>query len=245
MGRLVLKSKHRLLCGDSTNRDHVERLMGGEMASFCFTDPPYGVSYSGLGRNTRHQTITNDDLSPERLQAFLFEVFGIMPLVAGANVFICHADQRAGLRPAFESAVLSAGMQILGTIIWVKNAASMGWQDFRSQHEPILFACKPGGDRRRVEDRTLTTVWEISRDAQANYEHPTTKPVALVAKAIAACCPEAAVMYEPFSGSGTTLIAAEQFGRSCYAMELEPRYVDVAVRRWENLTGERAVKWED
>jgi len=242
LGQLWELGDHRLLCGNSTKKEDVDRVMSGERAAFCFTDPPYGVSYSGRGKSTSQQTIENDDLDPAKLQHFLTECFKVMPLEAGSNVFVCHADQKKGIRPAFESAMSSAGLRMLGTVIWVKNQASMGWQDFRAQHEPILFGCTDGANRMRVEDRTATTVWQIGRDAAAGYLHPTTKPVELVAKAIRFCCPVAATVYEPFSGSGTTIIACEQLGRKCRAIEISPAYVAVAIQRWADATGKEPRK---
>jgi DNA modification methylase len=130
---------------------------------------------------------------------------------------------------------------MLGTVIWVKNAASMGWQDFRARHEPILFACTEGEGRCRVDDRTATTVWEVDREAAGGYLHPTTKPVALVVRAMTLCCPAGATVYEPFSGSGTTIIACEQLGRKCRAIEISPAYVAVALERWATATGKAPV----
>lgn len=124
-------------------------------------------------------------------------------------------------------------------MIWAKNVASMGWQDFRAAHEPILFGWKDGGERVRVGDRSLTTVWNVGREG--NYLHPTTKPVELVSVAIRSCSIDGAVVWDSFLGSGTTLIACEQLGRKCLAIEIHPPYVAVALQRWADATGKTPV----
>jgi DNA modification methylase len=235
-GDLFTLGKHRLLCGDSTKAEDVARLMMGEKADMVFTDPPYGVAYSGLGQSTSNQTIENDDLDPVALGAFLTKALTAMPCAPGCNAFVCHADAKPGIRPAFESAFLAAGFSLGATIIWVKQAASMGWQDFRPQHEPILFGWKNGGARVRVKDRSLTTVWEVKRDAAASYQHPTQKPVRLIEVAINSTSADDALVLDPFLGSGTTLIAAEKTGRSCYGMEIDPKYCDVIIKRYADYT---------
>lgn len=243
-GDLWQLGQHRLLCGDSTKQEDVERLMAGEQANMVFTDPPYGVAYRGRGKTTREQEIENDDLDPDALHDFLLTCFEQFPLADGCNLYVCHDDRRRGIRPAFENAFLEAGFTLGTTIIWVKNAASMGWQDYRRQHEPILFGWNNGNNRVRVTDRAMTTVWEIGRDGANTYQHPTQKPIALAATAIINSSAESAVLYEPFCGSGSTLIAAERLGRKCRAIELDPRYCDVILRRWEAETGREAVLME-
>ena len=238
-GQLWQLGEHRLLCGDSTKAEDVAKATGGVCAQLVFTDPPYGVSYSGRGKSTSLQTIENDDLDPSALREFLLEAFRSMPCAPGCNVFVCHTDQKAGIRPAFESAFIDAGFHFGGTMIWAKNVASMGWQDFRAAHEPILFGWKDGGERVRVGDRSLTTVWNVGREG--NYLHPTTKPVELVSVAIRSCSIDGAVVWDSFLGSGTTLIACEQLGRKCRAIEIHPPYVAVALQRWADATGKTPV----
>jgi DNA modification methylase len=239
-GDLWLLGNHRLLCGDATRAEDVAQLMGSDLATLVWTDPPYGVRYSGRGQSTKRQTLENDDLDPEQLQTFLTAALCAMRCAPGSNAFVCHADAKPGLRPAFEAAFEAAGFVLGATIIWVKQAASMGWQDFRSQHEPILFGWRPGGDRVRVEDRTLTTVWNVSRDGSSTYKHPTQKPVELVRIALKNTSTGGALVVDPFLGSGTTIIAAEMTGRACYGMEIAPQYVDVSVLRWQQFTGREA-----
>jgi DNA modification methylase len=229
LGDLWQIGEHRLLCGDSTKKEDVGRVMGGERATCVFTDPPYGVSYSGLGQSTRHQTIENDDLKPEDLYTFLLSAFKEMPCAPGCNIFVCHADGRRGIRSAFENAFWDAGYISNTTIVWVKNVASMGWQDFRQAHEPILFGWLEGEGRVRVKDRALTTVWEVGREG--NYLHPTTKPSELVSIAFNACSTEGSIVWDSFLGSGTTMIAAENTKRKCRGIEISPAYCAVILQR--------------
>lgn len=242
----IIGGVHRLLVGDCTDAANVARLMDGERADVVFTDPPYGVSYSGLGQSTKHQTIENDDLDLPALKQFLLDVFACADNIMreGCVCYVCHADRPRGTRPVFETAFTETGWKFSATIIWVKQQASMGWQDYRAQHEPLLYGWKRG-DHYYCGDRAQTTVWNISRDAAATYEHPTQKPVALSERAIRNSSQVNNIIYDPFLGSGTTLIAAQRTGRRCYGMEIEPRYGDVILRRADaegltvELDGER------
>jgi len=177
---------HRLLCGDSTSADAVKTALGGATADILWTDAPYGVAYQSHmaegGTASRFRSIENDDLEPEALQAFLTACFtnAAASLRPGAAFYACHANQRPGIYPAFEAALLVSGFHIGSVLVWVKPAATMGWQNYRNRYEPILYGWKKGADRRKVEDRTETTVWEVARDAAISYEHPTQKPVELV-----------------------------------------------------------------
>ena len=237
---------HRLICGDSTRLDHVERALGGRKADLLFTDPPYGVSYQSHmakgGTASRFEPIENDDMTGENLQRFLADAFASAAAVMrpGAAAYVCHSDQKAGLRPAFESAFVSSGFHLAGCIVWVKPAATMGWQDYRNQYEPILYGWREGAERRKVEDRTQTTVWQIGRDAAASYEHPTQKPVDLPARAIENSTIAGETVLDLFGGSGSTLIAAARTGRRAVLVEKEPRYCDVIRTRWERLHAKAA-----
>jgi DNA modification methylase len=143
----------------------------------------------------------------------------------------------AGIRIAFERSFLSAGFHLSSTLVWCKQAASMGWQDYREQHECLLYGWI-GDGHRNLTNRRETTVWQIDREG--NYRHPTQKPVALISRALRNSTIRSERVLDPFVGSGTTIIACEQLGRQCYAMELEPKYVDVSVQRWEQYTGRKA-----
>ncbi|MFH1373980.1 MAG: DNA modification methylase [bacterium] len=239
-GDLWLLGQHRLLCRDATKIEDVRQLTDGQRVDCLLTDPPYGVNYSSRGRKKQAWGgIQNDNLDPDHLEKFLVTAFKNAAAVSrpGATGYVFHGISKAGIRIAFERAFLGAGFQLGSTIIWVKPSASMGWGDYREQHEPILYGWL-GKDHRRIKDRTQTTVWQIGRDG--DYRHPTQKPVALISRALRNSTIRGEVVLDPFVGSGTTIIACEQLGRRCFAMEVDPRYCDVAVQRWECCMGRKA-----
>ena len=238
-GDLWLLGEHRLLCGDATRSDDLGRLVVDQQVDCLITDPPYGVDYHSRGRKKGDWgDIRNDDLNSSDMEAFLMKVFANTAEVCreGATAYVCHGISAAGVRVAFERAFLSAGFHLASTIIWVKLAASMGWGDYREQHEPILYGWI-GNGHRKIKDRTQTTVWHIDREG--DYRHPTQKPVALISRALRNSTIRGERVLDPFVGSGSTLIACQQLGRRCFAMEIEPKYCDVVVRRWETYTGNK------
>jgi DNA modification methylase len=155
----------------------------------------------------------------------------------GATAYVFHALGVAGVRIAFERAFLAAGFHLSATLIWKKPSATLGWGDYRHAAEPILYGYL-GDGHRRIKDRTQSTVWEIEREA--NLLHLTQKPVSVMSRALRNSTIRGERVLDPFVGSGTTVIACEQLGRICYAMEIEPKYVDVCVSRWEGYTGRKA-----
>jgi len=241
-GDLYILGDHRLLCGDATDPDCYRTLLAGEQIDCIVTDPPYGVSYQSRGQKREQWgTIKNDDLSADALETFLRNVLSNIASVCrpGATAYVCHGISMAGIRIAFERAFLSAGFHLSSTIVWVKQAASMGWQDYREQHECLLYGWL-GDGHRKIKDRTQTTVWQIDREG--DYRHPTQKPVALFSRALRNSTIRGERVWDGFVGSGTTVIACEQLGRRCFAMEIDPKYCDVAVQRWETYTGKKAVR---
>ena len=240
-GDLWILGEHRLLCGDSTNLEDVERLMDGEQADMVFTDPPYNVDYSGRGSNNLG-TIKNDSMSDGDFDAFLRDVFAsyVASMKPLASIYVCHPDSQSAPKIGFERAFADCFTKS-STIIWVKQSAGMGWQDYRCQHEPILYGWKAGrGKHQFYGDRTKTTVWNVRRDAQAGYVHPTQKPVALVEESLFNSSKGSDVVLDLFGGSGSTLIACQKNGRKARLMELDPKYCDVIVKRWEQYTSEQA-----
>lgn len=237
-GDLILLGRHRLLCGDSTDFAAVERLMDGAKADMVFTDPPYNVDYQG--KTAEALTIENDAMSPEEFRAFLLASYRAMLSVTkpGGPIYVCHADSEG---EAFRWAMREAGWLLKQTLVWVKQAFVMGRQDYHWQHEPILYGWAPGAAHPWHGDRKQSTVWEVDRPFR-NDLHPTMKPVALVEKGILNSSAAGALLFEPFGGSGSTLIAAEQTGRTCYLMELGPKYCDRIVTRWEGFTGQKAIR---
>ncbi len=237
-GDLWVMGPHRLLCGDATVGDEVARVMDGEQAALIFTDPPYGVSYEG--GTAEKLTIANDDLDDPAFLAFLTSAFANMLAVTrpGGAVYACHADSR-GL--VFRQAFAAAGWLLKQCLIWVKQSLVLGRADYHWRHEPLLYGWRPGAAHFFVDDRTQTTVWEVDRPSRS-ADHPTMKPIALVATAVANSSKPGEVVLDPFGGSGSTLIACEQLGRISRLLELDPRYCDVIVRRWEQTTGMTAVR---
>ncbi len=239
-GDLWLLGEHRLLCGDATRREDIEALVGEHQVDCLITDPPYGVDYHSRGKKKgQWGDIRNDNLDSDALETLLRTVMTNTAAVCrpGATAYVCHGISMAGIRIAFERAFLAAGFQLSSTIVWIKQSASMGWGDYREQHECLLYGWI-GEKHRRVKDRTQTTVWQIEREG--GYQHPTQKPVALISRALRNSTIRGENVLDPFAGSGSTLIACQQLGRRCLAMEIEPKYCDVIVSRWEKYTGQTA-----
>lgn len=233
--------RHRLMCGDSTSVEHVQNLMGGAQADLLLTDPPYGVDYTG--KTKAALKIENDAKNDDDFIAFLRHAFEAADSVLkpGAVFYIWHADSKAYV---FRMACQMVGWEVRQVLIWVKNAMVMGRQDYQWKHEPCLYGWKSGAGHLWASDRKQTTVLEFDRPTK-NKEHPTMKPVALFDYQIQNNTKGGDIVLDLFAGSGTTVIACEQNGRTAYVMEYDPKYCDVIVKRWENLTGEKAVLLND
>ncbi len=233
--------RHRLMCGDSTSTECVQKLTGGLQADLLLTDPPYGVDYTGKTKDALK--IENDAKSDDDFIAFLRSAFEAADSVmkAGAVFYIWHADSKAYV---FRMACQMTGWEVRQVLIWVKNAMVMGRQDYQWKHEPCLYGWKSGAGHLWASDRKQTTVLEFDRPTK-NKEHPTMKPVALFDYQIKNNTKGGDIVLDLFAGSGTTVIACEQNGRTAYVMEYDPKYCDVIVKRWENLTGEKAVLVND
>src|ERR1035437_8782701 len=247
LGDLYLLGDHRLLCGDSTCVTDVERLMGGQKADMVFTDPPYNVNVAGGTHDSRAKRnfgkgakIQNDSMSDGEFHQFLVDSFTSMSMVIkdGATVYVTHADIE-GIN--FRTAFIESGFMLKQCLIWAKQQFVFGRSDYHWQHEPILYGWKAGAAHTFYGERNQWTVWSIDRPMRSEMEHPTQKPVALVEKAIGNSSKSGDILFEPFGGSGSTLIACEKTGRRCYMMELSPAYVDVICKRWEQATGKKAV----
>jgi DNA modification methylase len=235
-GDLWRLGPHRLLCGDATKAEDLSLVLENGLADLIVTDPPYGVAYEG--KTSDRLTIANDDLDDTALGSFLDAAFTAMHAVTkpGGAIYCFHADSHGlVVRQAFRT----AGWLHKQTLIWVKQSLVLGRQDYHWRHEPILYGWKPGTGHFFVDDRTQTTVWEVDRPSR-NAEHPTMKPVDLLAIAIANSSLPGEVVLDPFAGSGSTLIACEQLGRHARLVEIDPRYCDVIVKRWEAATGKTA-----
>ena len=233
-GDLWLLGKHRLLCGDSTSATDVARLLDGAIPSLMVTDPPYGVEYdpewrmdAGLTGNTaRMGKVMNDD------RADWTEAWKLFP---GDVAYVYHAGVFAS---TVQQSLERAGFAIRAQIIWAKDRLALSRGDYHWQHEPCWYAVREGGKGHRTDDRTQTTLWSIPARDDAGHGHGTQKPVECMERPVRNHLAD--TVYEPFAGSGTTVIACERTGRTCMAMELDPGYCDVVVRRWEDFTGRKA-----
>jgi len=251
-GDLWLLGDHRLLCGDSTSRDDVVRLMDGKLATLFATDPPYLVDYTAedgppsRSRKGKHKTNKNWDKykdpnsSVEFFRQFL--ELGLEHCLANVAIYQWHASRRQAL---VEEAWRACGLLIHQTIVWVKARGIFGRSHYRWAHEPCFYGWREGRPPERKPPANERTVWQVDQQGELNGVHPTQKPVELFLRPIEFHTEAGDIVYEPFSGSGTQIIAAERSGRICYAVEQEPRYVDVAMLRWEAFTGEKARRLEE
>lgn len=229
LGEIYKLGEHRLMCGDSTSPENVAKLMDGRKADMIFTDPPYGVDYQG---------INNDDR--KGLKDLLDKAFDNMlnNSKAGASVYCFHSDRCADI---FHN-VFRKYCHFSSMIIWEKPSLTLSQTDYQSIHEPCLYGWFNNGTHSFYGDRKQISVWEFERDGIS--EHTTPKPIKLICKALANSSKKRERVLDLFGGSGSTLIACEQLCRKCCMMELDPRYVDVIIARWENLTGQKAEKVE-
>lgn len=236
-GDLYILGNHRLMCGDSTQFVNIERLMDGARADCIWTDPPYNVNYQG--RTKDQLRIENDSMDDGAFRRFLCDAFKGMLVVAreGAAIYVAHADLEGY---NFRGAFVDAGWSLRQCLVWAKQTLVLGRSDYQWQHEPILYGSKPGAPHRWWSDRKQTTLLEFDRPSR-NGEHPTMKPVDLVEYCIRNNTIRGERVLDVFGGSGTTLVACEKSGRKAYLIELDPKYCDVIVKRWQIHTGDEAV----
>lgn len=242
MGDIWELGNHRLMCGDSTQKENVERLTGGQLVDLVFTDPPYGICASGGRSQTKEKLkmkeIINDNLKELDLVNFLCSSIKAMLYKDNASIYICYPWQT---QEEFTNAIKSAGLNIKNCIIWDKKTFGLnGGKGYRPQYEMIYFCCK--NDFNWMGDLSQSNIWSISREIKRKEQgnHPTPKPIELIAKALKNSSKNGDKVLDSFGGSGSTLIACEQLDRKCYMMELDPKYCDVIIKRWETLTGKKA-----
>ena len=236
-GDIYQLGRHRLMCGDSTCYDDVEALCGDRQMDLLLTDPPYNVDYTGKTKDALK--IENDSMEDENFRQFLRDAFltADMFMKPGATFYIWHADSEGY---NFRGACHDIGWTVRQCLIWAKNVMVMGRQDYQWKHEPCLYGWKEGAAHQWYSDRTQTTLLEFDRPTKSTL-HPTMKPIPLFDYQIKNSSKKGDSVLDLFGGSGTTLICCEQDGRDCYMMELDPRYVDVIINRWEDFTGQKAV----
>ncbi len=229
-GDVWLLGRHRVACGDSIKPETYNILMDGKRANMVLTDPPYNVNVEETAGK-----IKNDNMASEDFYKFLFAAFVNMEqsMEQDASIYVFHADTE-GLN--FRKAFQDAGFYLSGCCIWKKNALVLGRSPYQWMHEPCLFGWKKGGKHQWYSDRKQTTIWEYDRP-KSSKEHPTMKPVALMAYPIQNSCMSNCIVLDPFLGSGSTLMACEQTGRICYGIELEEKFVDVIVNRYIEQRG--------
>jgi DNA modification methylase len=229
-GDMWVMGEHRLLCGDSTQMEAVEKVLAGGLADMVFTDPPYSVSYTG--KTARKLTIQNDDLGAGFEQFLRDACVNIMAVTKGA-IYICMSSSEIH---TLQRVFREAGGHWSTFIVWAKNAFTMGRSDYQRQYEPILYGWREGTDHFWCGARDQGDVWFIKKP-HVNDLHPTMKPVELVERAIRNSSKGRDTILDPFGGSGTTLIACERANRQARLIELDPQYCDVAVSRWQRWSG--------
>lgn len=258
---------HRLMCGDSTNQDHLNKLLNGVTADLLLTDPPYNMNFQGAGnaKDRENKKIMNDHMSDADFSNFLVNIFKTAKsyIKDGASFYVFYKELGRGV---FLTSILESGLLFKQELIWVKNQLVLGGSNYQSMYEPCLYGCKgkrvkiwKGGRKQRSviesvdlmnEDELRKAVRELTEAQETdiirenkplvNDLHPTMKPIKLLARFIQnSSNPDDAVL-DVFGGSGSTMIACEQLDRSAYLMELDPRFADVIVKRWENFTGKKA-----
>ena len=229
-GDIWLLGRHRLVCGDSTLPETYTTLMEGRRANLVLTDPPYNVNVEETAGK-----IKNDNMSDEDFYKFLFAMFVNVEqnMETDASIYVFHADSKGLI---FRQAFHDAGFYLSGCCIWKKNALVLGRSPYQWQHEPCLFGWKLGGKHQWYADRKQTTIWEYDRP-KSSKEHPTMKPVALMAYPIQNSSMSNCIVLDPFLGSGSTLMACEETNRICYGIELDEKFVDVIVNRYIEAVG--------
>ena len=239
-GDIWTLGKHRLMCGDSTSVEHVAALMNGAEADMIFTDPPYGMSYDGGRGKQKFGMIANDDAQGADLIGLVRDALTMAKMSSkdGAAAYICFPWRTYS---EFEAAVEAAGFEVNACIVWDKQHFGLGHQDYRPQHEFIFYS--KGGVWHG--DRAQSDVWYCKREHHGSYVHPTQKPVDLIERALSNSSKRGDLVIDCFGGSGSTLIACEKTGRNSRLLELDPKYCDVIIRRWQEFTGKAAVREAD
>lgn len=274
LGQVWQLGRHRLLCGDSTEPEAIEKLMAGAQADLLITDPPYNVDYTGKTKDALK--IENDKMTDGRFREFLCDAFKTADsaMKPGAPFYIWHADSE-GFN--FRGACRDIGWKVRQCLIWNKNCMVMGRQDYQWKHEPCLYGWKDGAGHYFIDDRTQVTVYEDQQSADfrkmkkeelvalleqlfadqvsttvlnekkpaASDIHPTMKPLKLIGRLVKNSSKPEQIVLDTFGGSGSTLMVCEQLNRTCYTMELDPKYCDAIIERWETYTGEKAVLLTD
>ncbi len=238
LGKVYQLGRHRIMCGDATSEDSTKKLVGAQKINLYLTDPPYNVDYTG--KSKKAMKIENDKQDTEEFLVFLSDAFRRAEeyMNQGASFYIFHAHMKSY---EFQVATKDAGLQLSQCLAWVKQTMVMGRQDYHWKHEAILYGWKPGESHAWYSDRKQTTILEFDRGTN-NEDHPTTKPISILAYMIENSSKTNDVVFDNFLGSGSTLIACEQTDRICYGMEIDPAYIDVVRKRYAKFIDEE--NWE-
>ncbi len=231
LGDVWVLGNHRLMCGDSTSIDAVEKLMDGQKADMVFTDPPYNVDYGNTAKDKMrgtNRTIMNDNLG-DGFEKFLYDTCVNMLTVCKGALYVCMSSSELH---TLQKAFVDAGGKWSTFVIWAKNTFTLGRADYQRQYEPILYGWKQGNDHFWCGARDQGDVWFVNKPVR-NELHPTMKPVELVERAVNNSSKSRDIVLDCFGGSGTTLIACEKNGRTARLMELDPKYCDVIIKRWQ------------
>jgi DNA modification methylase len=238
LGDVYVLGNHRLLCGDSTVLASVEKLLDGALADMVFTDPPYNVNYANTPKDKmrgKNRAILNDNLG-DGFEQFLYDVCVNMLAVCKGAIYVCMSSSELH---TLQKAFIEAGGKWSTFVIWAKNTFTLGRADYQRQYEPILYGWKQGTDHFWCGARDQGDVWFVNKP-RVNDLHPTMKPVELVERAIQNSSKSRDIILDCFGGSGTTLMACEKTGRQARLIELDPKYCDVIVKRWEEFTGKKS-----
>jgi site-specific DNA-methyltransferase (adenine-specific) len=237
LGDIWKLGNHKLICGDSTLLNSYEKLFGENKADLLMTDPPYNVDYEGGTKDKL--TILNDSKSDNDFLQFLTDAFNncAINLKLGCSFYIFHSDW-FGLE--FRQSIKNTDLEMKQNLIWQKNSLVIGRQDYQWQHEPCLYGWKKGASHSWYSDRKQTTIIKFDRPTKSKL-HPTMKPVGLIEYLIKNSSKQEDIILDPFLGSGTTLMACEKLQRFCYGIELDPKYCDVIIKRWQQFTGKEAI----
>jgi DNA modification methylase len=237
MGDLWILGNHKLLVGDATNRTDITKLLSGGTADLIFTDPPYNVDYEGYTQ--ARLKIKGDRMSDEEFKQFLKKAFDSCRMVVkpGASLYVCHSSS---WQREFQNGLESAGFKIRCQVIWAKSTFAWGFGRYKFQHEPLFYAHVAGEKVPWYGDKSQSTLWQEKKPA-ANRIHPTAKPVELIERALLNSSKTGDVVVDLFGGSGSTMIACERRGRKARLMEIDPKYADCIVRRYQEFSGKPAV----
>jgi len=245
LGDVWMLGRHRLVCGDSCSSEVIDKLMEGDRADMVFTDPPWNVNYGANLANGKYKgrKILNDHMATDDWQQFCDDIANSLFICtkAGAPIYVVMSAQEW---PVIDGSLRRAGFHWSSSIIWAKDTLVISRKDYHTQYEPIWYGWNADAARLvELKDRKQSDVWQMERPKRSDL-HPTTKPIELVERAINNSAKDGGIVLDLFGGSGSTLIASEKTGRACRMVELDPKYADVIVRRWQEYTGEKAINQE-